>query len=65
MKKRRSEKEFRYPHNASGRAARQRLATFLVEQQKPDFNAQDHNFNQAAGEFRKALNWAERATQKP
>ncbi|HLX60892.1 MAG TPA: hypothetical protein VKX17_06380 [Planctomycetota bacterium] len=49
----------------SGSSACQKLATFLIEQQKPDFNAQGHLFVEAADEFQKALNWAERAKQKP
>ncbi|HLX62278.1 MAG TPA: hypothetical protein VKX17_13445 [Planctomycetota bacterium] len=70
--KRRSE-NFRYPHSvecairgiASGSSACQKLATFLIEQQKPDFDSQGHLFVEAADEFKKALNWAERAKQKP
>jgi hypothetical protein len=70
MKKR---SEFRYPHQtecaihglAHGSAACQKLATFLTEQQRPDFDAQNHLFVEAADEFQKALNWAEQATHKP
>ena len=66
-------KEFTYPHKiecairslSHGSAACQKLATFLTEQQKPDFDAQDHLFVEAAEEFKKALKWTERATQNP
>ena len=38
---------------AHSSAACQKLATFLTEQQKPDFDAQSHLFTEAAGEFQK------------
>ena len=71
--KKRSEPDFRYPHKIEcairgvekGSSACQKLATYLIEQQKPDFDAQGHLFIQAADDFKKAFNWAERATQKP
>ena len=46
---------------AHGSIACQKLATFLVEQQRPEFDAQGHLLIEAAGELRKALLWTERA----
>ena len=70
--KKRSE-EFRFPHSvecairsiASGNSACRTLSTYLIGLQGPDFDAQGHLFVEAADEFKKALTWAERATQKP
>jgi hypothetical protein len=70
MKKRHKE-DFRFPHSvecsirgvAHGSAACQSLATFLIEQQRSDFDAQGHLFNEAADEFKKALKWAKQGAK--
>ena len=65
MKKR--QKNLTLPHQvecairgvAHGSSAVQKLATFLIEQQRPDFDAQAHLFTEAAADFQKALTWVE------
>jgi hypothetical protein len=71
--KKRSDKNFKFPHQtecairglAHGSRACQKLAEFLTGQQTPAFDSMTKNFADAADKFRKAMNWAEQATQKP
>ena len=63
----------RYPHAiecaihalAHGSAACEKLGKFLVEQQRPDFQAQDHLFGEAAHELKSALKWSRRGPKRP
>jgi hypothetical protein len=55
----------RYPHKiecairgiARCSNACSKLSRFLIEQQRPDFQKQDHLFDEAAQELKKALRW--------
>jgi hypothetical protein len=65
MKKR--QKNLTLPHQvecairgvAHGSTACQKLATFLIEQQRPEFDKQTHLFTEAADQLKKALTWVE------
>ena len=65
--KKRNKRDFRFPHQvecairgvAHGTAACQKLTTFLIEQQRPEFDAQGHLFTEAADQLRRALTWVE------
>jgi hypothetical protein len=70
MKKR--QKNLTLPHQvecairgvAHGTAAVQKLATFVIEQQKPEFDAQGHLLTEAADQLKKALTWVEQGRKE-
>lgn len=63
----------RYPHKVEcairalkhSAAACDKLGTFLVEQQLPEFEMQGYLFAEAAGELKKALKWAHQGRTLP
>jgi hypothetical protein len=49
---------------AHGTAACNKLATFLIEQQRSEFDAQGHLLTEAADQLKKALTWVEQGRKE-